>query len=139
VPADVTSHPTPPAFIGLYGNLWLVVIAAFVFLAATAEARVVELEAALEPHTVAEAMSRHVVVAGPSDAAVDVARLAVAEGSDVVVVAGRGRVGVAGVAQLAAVALWGQPSTLRPLDRQGGDRPGLTPPLGPPHATTYRS
>lgn len=77
---------------GLYGNLWLVVIAVFV-LGATGEARTVELETALEPHVVAEAMIRRVVVADPSDAAIDTARRAWGEGSDVVLVTGRGRVG----------------------------------------------
>lgn len=87
---------------GLYTNIWLLFIAVFIFMAATAEARDVEMTAAVHGRRVEEAMLRGVVVVPAATTLRQAVTEALSTGMDVVIIQAPGRVGIATLPDLVA-------------------------------------
>ena len=94
--------------VGLYVNIWLIVIAVFVYFGAGAEVRIVEVEARLSPFRVRDAMTAPIPQVDALASAVDVARRAMLGRWDAVAVVIDGRLGVASAGQIVAAARAGR-------------------------------
>ena len=90
--------------LGFYGNLWLLFIGIFIFVAAGSEEQLARMEENATGHAVGEAMIRPVVVVGSATSINDALFEAVSMGRDEIVVTDGARIGIALVRDLAGRA-----------------------------------